>query len=153
MEELCSPNPMSVENNVMNNILKRCTDLLGGRYSGSYLMDRTLDIVPELCSSLDAASNPPDGASVGHAKEVGELLCHMSEICNPKELLLALLEQADTFKSSTKYRTLLNPVGRCIERLKDKGQSIDLQFKSLAIASETLYAHLASLELPKEGNY
>ena len=62
---------------------------------------------------------------------------------NPKELLLALLEQADTFDESTRFQTFLQLIQKTILRLPSK------QLHSLELALETLAECFRNLELPK----
>ena len=64
------------------------------------------------------------------------------EIGKPKEILLVLLEQADTFNDDTKYINLLSPIQTCLLKMEEK------KYLSLGIAMETLYAHILSLEIP-----
>ena len=62
---------------------------------------------------------------------------------NPKELLLALLEQADTFTEHVRFQTFLQLIQRTILRLPSK------QLHSLELALETLAECFRNLELPK----
>ena len=64
------------------------------------------------------------------------------EIGKPKEILLVLLEQADTFNDDTKYINLLSPIQTCLLKMEEK------KYLSLGIAMESLYAHILSLEIP-----
>ena len=65
---------------------------------------------------------------------------------NPKELLLALLEQADSFNESVRFQTFLQLIQRPILRLPSK------QLHSLELALETLAECFRNLELPKDAD-
>ena len=65
---------------------------------------------------------------------------------NPKELLLALLEQADTFTEHIRFQTFLQLIQRTILRLPSK------QLYSLELALETLAECFRNLELPKNAD-
>ncbi|XP_067651422.1 glomulin-like isoform X1 [Haliotis asinina] len=62
---------------------------------------------------------------------------------NPKEMILALLEQADCFNDDVKYSTLLRLSQATLMKLPSK------RFHSLDIALETLSAHIKSLPHPQ----
>ncbi|XP_071085607.1 glomulin-like isoform X1 [Haliotis cracherodii] len=66
---------------------------------------------------------------------------------NPKEMILALLEQADSFNDDVKYRTLLKLVQATLLKLPSK------RFHSLDIALETLSAHVKSLQVPQFADF
>ncbi|XP_046329562.1 glomulin-like isoform X1 [Haliotis rufescens] len=66
---------------------------------------------------------------------------------NPKEMILALLEQADCFNDDVKYRTLLKLVQATLLKLPSK------RFHSLDIALETLSAHVKSLQVPQFADF
>ena len=65
---------------------------------------------------------------------------------NPKEMLLALLEQADCFNDDVKYKTLMDLIQKTLLKLPKK------RFHSLDITMETLSAHIQQLTLPEDGN-
>lgn len=65
---------------------------------------------------------------------------------NPKELLLALLEQADTLNESTRFQAFLQLIQRTILRLPSK------QLHSLELALETLAECFRNLELPNSSD-
>lgn len=65
---------------------------------------------------------------------------------NSKELLLALLEQADSFKDDIKFTCLLEGIMTLLLKLPNK------RHHSLDIALETLSARVDSLPLPQEMN-
>jgi len=99
------------------------------------------DLVPQLCSFL-TSERELETVSVVCACE--EILQYLSDVGNAKELLLVLLEQADMFKDDIKFKALLRPVQRCLQRLPSrKGNPI-------GIALETLCAHIQELPLPED---
>lgn len=63
---------------------------------------------------------------------------------NPKELLLALLEQADTFNDDTKWKTLLAGIQQTLMKLPSK------RYHSLDIALSTIHAHVKGLPQPND---
>ncbi|XP_064640415.1 glomulin-like isoform X1 [Lineus longissimus] len=98
------------------------------------------DLVPVLCDRItdDDERDCPDLIEF-----CVQGLRHVAEIGPPKELLLGLLEQADTFKDDVKLKVLLTAVQVCLLRLPAKRQY------SLEIAMETLFAHVDQLEVPE----
>ncbi|KAH9490973.1 hypothetical protein Btru_032366 [Bulinus truncatus] len=70
-------------------------------------------------------------------------LLYIIKVGNPKELLLALLEQIDNFIDDTKFKNFLPLVQTTILRIPSK------LFHSLDIALGTVSSHLKSLPLPE----
>ncbi|XP_060587268.1 glomulin-like isoform X1 [Ruditapes philippinarum] len=68
---------------------------------------------------------------------------YVLNVGKPKELLLALLEQADSFSDSVKFSTFLGLLEMVILKLETN------QFYSLELALETLSDCIRNLELPK----
>lgn len=68
---------------------------------------------------------------------------YILDVGNPKELLLALLEQADGFNDSTKFSTFLNLIEKTVLKIDSN------QLNSLELALETLSDCLNTLELPR----
>lgn len=68
---------------------------------------------------------------------------YILKVGNPKELLLALLEQADGFNDSTKFSTYLSAIEKTILKIESN------QTYSLELALETLSDCVRKLELPK----
>ncbi|XP_053401771.1 glomulin-like isoform X1 [Mercenaria mercenaria] len=68
---------------------------------------------------------------------------YVLNVGKPKELLLALLEQADGFDDSVKFSTFLGLIEMVISKLDSN------QFYSLELALETLSDCVSRLELPK----
>lgn len=99
------------------------------------------DLVPQLCSFL-TSERELETVSVVYACE--EILLYLSNVGNAKELLLVLLEQADMFKDDIKFKALLQPVQRCLQRLPSR------KGNPLGIAMETLCAHIQELPLPED---
>lgn len=89
------------------------------------------------CVNSDNLKNSP-----GFLDVCERCLRYIINVGNPKELLLALLEQADTFDDSVKFQTFINLIKTCIVKLPTK------QFFSLELALETLSDCIARLELP-----
>lgn len=65
---------------------------------------------------------------------------------NPKELLLAVLEQADSFKDDQKFKCILESVQKILLKLPSK------RHHSLDITLETLSAHIEAIPEPKDHN-
>lgn len=65
---------------------------------------------------------------------------------NPKELLLALLEQADTFEDDVKFKSLLEHIQTVLLLLPSKREY------SLDLTLETLSGYIKDLDPPKEHN-
>ena len=103
--------------------------------------DAAWDLVPQLCSML-TSERELEAMSVLNACE--DILQHLSEVGNAKELLIVLLEQADTFKDDIKFKALLQPVQKCLQRLPSR------RGNPLGVALETLYAHMEALPLPED---
>ena len=103
--------------------------------------DAAWDLVPLLCNML-TSERELEAMSVLNACE--DILQHLSEVGNAKELLIVLLEQADTFKDDIKFKALLQPIQKCLQRLPSR------RGNPLGIALETLYAHMETLPLPED---
>jgi len=69
---------------------------------------------------------------------------YIINVGNVKELLLALLEQADTFDDSVKFKTFVDLIQKCILKLPSK------QLFSLELTLETLADCIVKLELPND---
>lgn len=127
-----------------NAIDKRISELLmvlNSSHTKSDLGEHVLDVIPELFSLLkdEAFSQQPE--MVAACMELIELL---PEVCPPKEVIIALLDQAYGFKDDVHFRALLRPIGKSIQRLDSN------KYHSLDLAAENLYDHLASLALPQD---
>lgn len=70
-------------------------------------------------------------------------LMYLVKVGNPKECLLALLEQVDTFIDDVKFKNFLPPIQTALLNIPTK------LFHSLDITLETVSSHLRSLELPE----
>lgn len=105
------------------------------------LKEAAWDLVPQLCNFL-TSERELETMSVLNACE--EILLHLSDVGNAKELLLVLLEQADMFKDDIKFKALLQPVQRCLQRLPSR------KGNPLGITLETLCAHVQALPLPED---
>lgn len=70
-------------------------------------------------------------------------LLYLVKVGNPKEILLALLEQVDNFIDDVKFRCFLPLIQTTLLRIPTK------LFHSLDIAMETVSAHLRSLPVPE----
>ncbi|XP_074644211.1 glomulin-like [Tubulanus polymorphus] len=99
------------------------------------------DLVPVLCSCLTERNNRKRPKLVDFCEQA---LVHLARTGNAKELLLGLLEQADSFKDDVKFKTLLHAIQTVLLRLPTKRQY------SLEMTLETLYAHILCLELPSK---
>ena len=101
------------------------------------------DLVPKVCDCL-TNENFEKNPDFFHSCE--RFLLRVADLANPKEVLLGVLEQADTFKDDSKFKALLSPLKKCLLRLEKK------RFSSLEISLETLYGHLAAIIEPPEYN-
>ncbi|XP_063440743.1 glomulin-like isoform X1 [Mytilus trossulus] len=63
---------------------------------------------------------------------------------NPKELIIALLEQMDTFKDDEKFKALLGYIQQTLIKLPSK------RTQSLEITLETVHAHVIELPTPAD---
>ncbi|XP_076112061.1 glomulin-like [Mytilus galloprovincialis] len=63
---------------------------------------------------------------------------------NPKELIIALLEQMDTFKDDEKFKALLGYIQQTLVKLPSK------RTESLEITLETVHAHVIELPTPAD---
>lgn len=97
----------------------------------------------ELISSLGECVNKDNLQTAPGFLDVCErCLRYVINVGNAKELLLALLEQADSFDDCVKFKTFIDLIQRCILKLTSKQQF------SLELALETLADCIAKLELP-----
>jgi len=113
--------------------------LLNMPYDHLYLIEHACDTVPGLCTML-----LPDSSHSSDVTLVSDLIQILPEICSPKELVVVLLEQLDTFKDDALYLALLPPLGMSIRKLPSK------RHMSLSMALETLTAHITTLPTPDE---
>ena len=99
------------------------------------------EIVPKLCSLM----TPSTKVKLLHTCK--DILIHVSSTCDPKDLLLVLVEQLNDRKDDdVLFLGLLPPIQNCIERItRPRGHS-------LALALDALYGHIATLPLPAEQN-
>ena len=114
--------------------------ILGHGNHDDELRSNTWDLVPLLCTHL-TSSNQEESPRVVIACEF--VLDYLCDISNPKELILVLLEQAESFIDDVKFKVLLPPIGKCLQGLPTK------RSHSLAIALETLYRHVKTLPIPE----
>ncbi|CAH1779006.1 unnamed protein product [Owenia fusiformis] len=107
--------------------------------NAKFVTSVTWDLIPELCQKLnDAAEN----------QEIFEIyedaIIRCANVCNPKEMLLALLEQADMLTFTKNFKALLYPIQITLLRLPAKRQH------SLDITLETIYGHIKQLDIPED---
>jgi len=126
-------------NDDVNSKVDQLLTLLNIPYDRVYLADHTCDTVPGLCEML-----LPDSSHSSDVTLVLKLIQLLPEVCPPKELFIILLEQMDTFKDDEIFYALLPPLGICIQKLSSK------KHLSLAVALETLAAHIKTLPTPDE---
>ena len=101
------------------------------------------DVVPRLCVYL---SQEVFNTRAHVIDTVEEMLASMVGLCQPKEMILVLLEQAESKDNDIRFCSLLTPVRSCIQRLSTK------RAHSLAIALETLTSHPHHLPPPAQHN-
>ena len=104
------------------------------------LRDVTWDLVPLLCTFLTEANQNDKPDTIKSCEVVFDRLCKVSK---PKELILLLLEQANAFADDVKFKVLLVPIQKSLLSLNVK------RSHSIAMALETLYAHVQTLPLPQ----
>ena len=101
----------------------------------------------ELLSILGACLTKNNFDKYGEFFEACEsCMVYIVDKGNPKELLLALLEQTDGFNETIRFQTFLQLIQRTILRLPSK------QSHSLEMALETLAECVRNLELPKSAD-
>ena len=104
------------------------------------LCDITWDLVPLLCTFLTDSNQNDKPDTIKSCEIVFDYLCQVSR---PKELILVLLEQANAFSDDVKFKILLVPMQKSLLLLNVK------RSHSIAMALETLYAHIRTLPLPQ----
>ena len=105
------------------------------------LSDITWDLVPLLCTFLTESYQNDKPDTIKSCELVFDYLCKVSK---PKELILVLLEQANAFSDDVKFKVLLIPIQKSLMSLNVK------RSHSIAMALDTLYAHIQTLPLPQE---
>ncbi len=145
----------TMEQDKIQRFMERVIDLVqdGNEADISSLMDDkknateieavSWDLVPKICEFITPEIGIEKPAVLGAASHV---LFKLSEITNPKETLLVLLEQTECFAHDVRFENLLPCIQKCLLRLPSK------RMYSLAISLETLYAHIQSIPLPKDHN-
>lgn len=126
-------------------ITRRISELLlvlNNHHSVSDLASDALTVVPELFSLLTDEDVVNQQEKVDAIMELSDLL---PNICPPKELIIALLDQADSFKDYVKFKALLSPIQKSIQLLPLKSR-----FFSLDLAADNLYEHLGSEPVPED---
>ena len=104
------------------------------------LRDVTWDLVPLLCTFLTESNQNDKPDTIKSCEVVFDRLCKVSK---PKELILVLLDQTNAFVDDVKFKVLLVPIQKSLMSLNVK------RSHSLAMALETLYAHVRTLPLPQ----
>ncbi|XP_064599170.1 glomulin-like isoform X2 [Liolophura sinensis] len=99
------------------------------------------DFATEICKHLTNAIYE-EAAVFFETCEEG--LKYLIENGNPKELLIIILEHIDDDRDDLKYRTLMEATQAILLKIPTR------RVKSLDIALETLFGHIASLEQPDE---
>lgn len=120
---------------------KEVAVIMDSKSIGEQLKAIAWDIVPRVCSYLTKETHDKTPEVVDTAETV---LIKLSEKCKAKEVMLVLLEQADSFKDDIKFTTLLPAIQKCLLMIPTK------RGHSIAVALETLYAHIAALPLPED---
>ena len=109
-----------------------------------YVNDQAWDLVPAVCEFLTGEKEVTQPDLITACEDI---LNHIASVANVKELLIVLLEQADSFKDDVKFKALLQPIQKCLMHLPGS------KTHSIGIAMETLYAHIKNLPLPDDQNF
>ncbi len=154
-ESYNSPNEDPVNRTMESEIINTITTLvqqghvdhveviLGHGNHDEELRSNTWDLVPLLCTHLTSTNQEQSPRVVMACEFVLDYLC---DISSPKELILILLEQSESFIDDVKFKVLLPPIGKCLQGLPTK------RSHTLAIALESLYCHIKTLPTPENQN-
>ena len=131
----------SVRHCLQDGKLEESKELLKNVETQDLLDDASWDLVPTVCEFItdEALLEKPELIDTCE-----ELLVYMAKTCSAKELLLSLLDKADSFKTDIVFKALIQPIQEVLYRLPDK------RHHSLDVVVETLYAHLKTLEIPED---
>lgn len=98
------------------------------------------DLVSKVCELL-SDETAKDSLQLRVCEHILQRACTVG---NPKELLLALLEQIDRFKSDYVFSTLLLPLQTCLLALPTR------PYHSISLVVDTLVAHLSTVTIDCE---
>lgn len=130
--------------------VKECVNCFDETGLRSLILEQNLcdhDIIWDLASEIiTVISAETSDKQPGFFEVCEDCLNHLIECGNAKELLLALLENTDTYEDDIRFKTLLRLIQKTLLRLPHK------RYQSLDIALETLIGHIEALHLPEEQN-
>ena len=117
--------------------------IMDSKSINQHLKQIAWDLIPKVCDFLNEKMllDRPEVTTTAEA-----VLVRLAQRAKPKEVLLVLLEQVDTFTNDVKFKALLPSIQQCLLQLPAK------RGHSIAIASETLYTHIKKLPAPDEYN-
>lgn len=107
----------------------------------TFVLENVWNLINLVCQTVKLESLLKNDDDVCACKKILMMLVNKG---NPKEVLLALLEQADSFKDHKFFCLLLEPLQSIL--LKNPGK----RGKSLQWVLSTLNAHIQTLDLPKD---
>lgn len=116
-------------------------DLLKSLDSDKYLSDNVWNIINSICLTIKTDSLLKDNTDVSQCQEILLFLVNKG---NPKEVLVSLLEQADSFKDHEFFCLLLKPLQYTLQKTPGK------RGKSLQWVLSTLNAHVETLPEPED---
>lgn len=129
---------MADEVKVADDRITELLNILNTGHTKSILIEQTLEVVPELCTLLS------DDKHTDMTDACEELLGLLPDVCKPKELFIALLEQINRCNNDTKFKALLDPIMRTIQLMPSK------KFVFLDSAADHLCTHLSSMVIPED---
>ncbi|XP_077986659.1 glomulin-like [Glandiceps talaboti] len=93
------------------------------------------DFIPILCIHITEKQDENNNNII-------DVLNRIALVCNPKEILLSLLEQVDKFLDNEHFKKFMNPMQTVLRRLP-KHRSV-----SMNLVLSTFHAHLQTVRLP-----
>ncbi|KFM59494.1 Glomulin, partial [Stegodyphus mimosarum] len=130
----------------ITNLLKekkfeKVLELLKNPENDNEVTNNVWNLVSNICSTLKTNGLVQEESDVILCKK---LLLHLVDRGNPKEIIIALMEEADSFKDHSYFCLLLDPLQRVLKKVPGK------RGKSLEWVLSTLNAHIQTLPLPED---
>ncbi|ESO05024.1 hypothetical protein HELRODRAFT_185544 [Helobdella robusta] len=116
-------------------------------YPVESIIENPFDYIRSICRLYDDNEESDEGrkkmkVTDEKLQKTKQLLKLLPSICRPKELLLALLEEANSFNKCEKFQALMEPINDCLLLIANK------RHQSVVLAFETLCAHIQCQCLP-----
>ncbi|CAL4058696.1 unnamed protein product, partial [Meganyctiphanes norvegica] len=105
-----------------------------------YLVCNSLDLVPVVAKYLHE-----DDVDTDCEECVKQLLLHVANVANPKEVIIAFLEEMQFSHSDIRFRVFLKPIGALLQR----GISTSTKAVTFSWVFNALYTHVVQMPLPK----